>query len=264
MIHSQYPNRFRPVFAAPFVALLFLLVLPVLTARAEDSRIFELRTYHANQGKLEALEKRFRDHTVALFEKHGMTNVAYWVPTDNSESVLVYLMAYPNREARDAMWKAFKDDPDWKAAYAASTADGKLVGKVDQLFLEMTDYSPELKIEPKDPERLFELRIYTTNPGKLTDLDARFRDHTVDLFEKHGMTNVAYFHPVEGEETAGHTLVYLLAHPDLETRDASFKAFAGDPDWQAARKASEENGKILIKGGVKNTFLKPLDFSPMK
>jgi hypothetical protein len=109
-----------------------------------DTRVFELRTYHAAPGKMEALHARFRDHTLKLFEKHGMTVVGFWSPADSDEAqkTLVYLLAFPSREAADKSWKEFRDDPEWQAAKAESEKDGKLVDKVDPVFLNPTDYSP--------------------------------------------------------------------------------------------------------------------------
>jgi hypothetical protein len=133
--------------------------------KAPDSRLFELRTYYAEPGKLDHLLARFRDHTTKLFEKHGMTNIGYWVPVDNRDNLLVYLLAYPDRAARDASWKEFIADEDWKKAAAASEADGKLVGKADQLFLTSTDYSPGFSTVSDEGERLFEMRTYTTTKG---------------------------------------------------------------------------------------------------
>ena len=111
---------------------------------------FEMRTYTAADGKLDALHARFRDHTNALFLKHGMTVIGYWVPdaptkpgeVDKSKNTLVYILAYPDRAARDAMWKAFQADPDWIKAHAASEENGKLVDHVDSVFMTATDYSP--------------------------------------------------------------------------------------------------------------------------
>jgi hypothetical protein len=116
-------------------------------ARAADApahRLFEMRTYVANDGKFEALHQRFRDHTNKLFQKHGMELVGYWVPADGPEAAntLVYILAYPNREAREKSWKAFMADPDWQAAYKASHANGPLVKTVKTQFLNPTDYSP--------------------------------------------------------------------------------------------------------------------------
>ena len=111
-------------------------------AQAEEkNRVFEIRTYYAYEGKLDALLARFRDHTVALFKKHGMTNIGYWVPTANKENKLVYMLAYPSREARGKAWKAFIADPDWRKAYKESTQGGKLVKKVVNDFLAGTDFS---------------------------------------------------------------------------------------------------------------------------
>ncbi len=249
----------------PALLILFFCLSAMLTAPGalgKDEQIYELRTYHASPGKLDALLSRFRDHTVELFKKHGMSNVAYWVPAKNDEQILIYLMAYPNRKKRDEMWKAFANDPDWKSAYAASTKNGKLITKVDQVFLKPTDWSPSFKIDKQTPERLFELRRYTTNPGKLPNIHARFRDHTIDLFKQHGMDNLAYFLLLPGQEGADNTLVYFLAHKDETSRKQSFSGFGKDPAWQSARKASEVDGKILIKGGVKSILMIPTDFSP--
>jgi uncharacterized protein YbaA (DUF1428 family) len=242
-----------------------LIASAVASLAADDSKVYELRVYHANPGKLDALHARFRDHTVALFAKHGMEQLGYFVPVENKESnILVYWLAYPSKEARETAWKGFLEDPDWKQAYAESTKDGKLVGKVDSTFLSATDYSPASgKMVKKGDTRVFEWRTYTTNEGKLPNLHARFRDHTVALFEKHGITNVGYWTYLEGQDGAPVTLTYLVAHPDEAARDANFKAFGSDPAWAAARDASEKDGKLLIKDGVKSVLLKPTDYSPV-
>ena len=105
---------------------------------------FEMRTYTAADGKLDALHARFRDHTNALFLKHGMTVIGYWTPAegDKAKNTLVYILAYPNREGREKMWKEFQADPDWQKAKAESEKDGALVTKVESVFLNATDYSP--------------------------------------------------------------------------------------------------------------------------
>jgi hypothetical protein len=113
-------------------------------ASAGKTRVFEMRTYTAPEGKLDALHARFRDHTNKLFTKHGIEIVGYWVPTDaeKSKNTLIYILAYPSREAADASWKAFRTDPDWKKAQSESEKDGKLVAKVESVFMTPTDYSP--------------------------------------------------------------------------------------------------------------------------
>jgi hypothetical protein len=109
--------------------------------------------------------------------------------------------------------------------------------------------------------RVFEIRTYTCLPGRLDALHARFRDHTVKLFEKHGMTNVGYWVPAEGEK-AENTLIYILAHDSREAAKESFAAFGQDPEWQKARAASEADGKIVEK--IESVFVSPTDYSPMK
>ncbi len=109
-----------------------------------DTRVFEMRTYYAAPGKMEALHKRFREHTNKLFVKHGMTLIGFWSPTDpkEAEQKMVYILAFPSREAAEKSWKEFREDPEWKTAKDASEKDGKLVDKVDSVFLKATDYSP--------------------------------------------------------------------------------------------------------------------------
>ena len=111
----------------------------------KDGKCYEIRTYIAAPGKLEELHKRFRDHTMKLFKKHGMEVVGFWGPTDKekgSENTLVYVMAFPNREARNKAWQAFVADPEWQKARAESEKNGKLIDKLESVILGATDYSP--------------------------------------------------------------------------------------------------------------------------
>lgn len=109
-----------------------------------NARVFELRTYTAPEGKLDALKARFRDHTVALFNKHGITSVGYFTPQDapNSQNTLVYVLAHPSRDAAKTNWAAFQADPDWQKAYQASIVNGPLQTKVESVFLNPTEFSP--------------------------------------------------------------------------------------------------------------------------
>ena len=111
-------------------------------AQAEDSHpLFELRTYYANEGKIDDLHARFRNHTRALFEKHGMKNIAYWSPADQPDT-LIYIIAHKDGDAAKASWTAFVGDPEWQRVYADSIADGRLVKKIDSVYMTKTDYSP--------------------------------------------------------------------------------------------------------------------------
>jgi len=117
-------------------------VVPPTTNR--PPLIFELRTYYANPGKMEALHARFRDHTNKLFVKHGMTLIGYWNPIDpkQADEKLIYILAYPSKEAATKSWKDFQNDPDWKTALAKSEEKGGLVAKVESVYMNPTDYSP--------------------------------------------------------------------------------------------------------------------------
>ena len=223
---------------------------------------FELRTYHCNENKRPDLIRRFEDHTLRLLERHGITNVAYFIPSDPNNNSLTFVLAYPDKASRDVRWNNFANDPEWKDAAKKSEANGKLVARVDQTFMNMVpELSSEIKKSKGKQERIFELRTYHCPPGKLENLKARFRDHTRKLFEKHGMTNVVYWHTVP-QDGSQPKLVYLLAHKNEEAAKASFDAFRKDPDWVKVRDASEVNGKIVEK--VESVFLTPLDFSPLK
>ena len=114
------------------------------TPASAADRIFEIRTYTVAPGQLPLLHKRFREHTMKLFEKHGMTNVGYFTPADTAlaQTTLVYVMAYPNREAARKSWADFSRDPEWKQVTAASDAEGLKVLKVQSMFVNPTDFSP--------------------------------------------------------------------------------------------------------------------------
>jgi len=136
-------NRRTLLQSIPALALLG----QAFSADAQTSTaVYELRIYHASEGKLAELLTRFRDHTTRLFERHGMKNVAYWTPTDDPQkgNTLIYILAHPSRDAATANWKAFQDDPEWQAVRDKSEASGKLVEKVDSTFMVLTDFSPRL------------------------------------------------------------------------------------------------------------------------
>ena len=115
---------------------------PVVSA--QSARVYELRTYTAPDGKLEELHARFRNHTLRIFQKHGMSNVAYFKPQDVplSQNTMIYLIAHPSREAAKQNWAAFGKDPEWQKVAQESQVNGKIVAKVESVFLDATDYSP--------------------------------------------------------------------------------------------------------------------------
>ncbi len=200
-------------------------------ASLSQSAVFELRTYTTNEGKLDNLNARFRDHTVRLFKKHGIESVGYWVPTDEkkSKNTLIYVIRHESREAAKASWRAFGSDPAWKNGNA-------------------------------DEDDVFELRIYKAAPGKLGKLDARFHDHTIRLFDKYGMKSVAYWHPTD-EPQSSDTLIYIIKHDSREAAGKSWKAFLADADW---KKAAQASGVGRLAEAPDSIYMKATDYSAIR
>lgn len=123
--------------------ILTLLRVESATDHKEATMIYELRSYYAHPGKMGALQKRFRDHTTKLFEKHGITNVGYWTNSIGGRSdELVYILGFQDLGQRETAWAAFASDPDWRAAAAESEKDGPLVHHIENRILRPTDFSP--------------------------------------------------------------------------------------------------------------------------
>jgi hypothetical protein len=231
--------------------------------------LYELRIYTAAPGKMAALDSRFRDHTIGLFQKHGMTPIAffhvYTTPGQPADDRLFYIMGYKDRAARDAAWSAFANDPVWKQVYADSQKDGSLTSKIENIFLNAADYSPKLNLTPSATPRHFELRTYTANPGKLENIHDRFRNHTIGIFSRLGMTNVLYWRPVADQPAQVDKMVYLMAYPTAAARTTMWQAFTADPEWVKVRTESEAAGPLLKSpGGVVSVQLTPTDYSPVR
>jgi hypothetical protein len=137
--------------ASAVLALVLAIVLvqgfvfgAAVAADKPAARVFEIRTYYTLPGRLEALNQRFRNHTLKLFEKHGMTNVGYWVPQDSParENTLIYVISHASREQAKANWAAFVADPEWKKVAEDSQKDGKIIDRIESVFVDATDYSP--------------------------------------------------------------------------------------------------------------------------
>ncbi len=251
------------LFVLTRVGLVALVAISSLCLQEVSAEVFELRTYTTNEGKLENLNARFRDHTVGLFEKHGIESIGYWVPVDGPESknTLIYVIKHESRDAAKASWKAFIADPEWKKVAKESQVDGQILAKrPESVYMEATDYSPTWKNGESDSDDVFELRIYKAAEGKLSKLDARFRDHTIRLFEKHGIHNVAYWHPTD-EPASLDNLIYIIKHDSREAAKKSWKAFGADPDW---KKAAKESGVGRLAEPPKSVYMRATDYSAIK
>lgn len=235
----------------------------VTTAKAQtpDKPLYEIRTYHCNEGKRPDLIARFQNHTTRIFENHGMENIGYWLSAENKND-LIYILAFPNKTARDAAWKEFIADDEWKDVYAKSIANGKLVRNIDSEFLTLSpELTKEIKTASELTSPLFELRTYYCFPDKFPNIVARFRDHTRALFEKHSMVNVAYFQTVK-EDGSQQELKYIIAHKNTDAAKISWGAFGSDPEWKRVAEASQVDGKIVKK--VVSVYMTALPFSDIK
>lgn len=245
------------------VSILLVAFISALASLAQSSgnKYYELRVYYCLPGRLDALIERFSNHTTKLFEKHGMENIGYWVPAKNDSNALYYILAFPSPEARDKSWKGFIADPEWKDVAAKSEVSGKIIRKIVSTFMYGADLLPEINSGNGAQNRLFELRTYTCSPDRLGALKTRFKDHTLKLFEKHGMQNIGYWTTVEPNNAQG-KLLYIVGHQDEASAKKSWDAFRADPDWVKARTDSEASGKIVEK--VESMYLQPLAFSKIR
>src|SRR5215510_13072115 len=136
------PSRPAPRYTTLMTRLLGLLVLFAGFAFAQN-RVYELRTYTCNEGKLEALKTRFRDHTIEIFKRHGIESVGYWIPQDPAlqKTTLIYIIVHPSREAATKNWAAFRNDPEWQKVAADSEKNGKILAKApESVFMDPADF----------------------------------------------------------------------------------------------------------------------------
>ena len=227
-----------------------------------DTLCYELRIYTAEKGKLNDLLKRFRDHTMAFFEKHNIKVEGFWVPLDNPDEKLYYVVSYPNRKTREINWKAFINDTTRVRIFNESEANGKLVKKVEAIFLKTTDFSPNKFMGVSN--QVWELRIYTASDNNLNILLSRFRDHTLKLFEKYGMTNKIYFTATDSAQGSDKMLYYFLTHKSEAAGKESFKNFGSSDEWKKVKTESETKGGGPLTTKIESVYMYPTDFSPIK
>lgn len=225
-----------------------------------DTRVYELRIYETAPGRLDDLVNRFRLYTRALFERHGMENVGYWLPIHNEQNLLPYILAYPNREAATAAWAGFRQDTTWQRVRSYTERAGKIVNKVESIFMRPTDFSPPMRAS-YGGKHVFEYRVYTAAPGKMDALLARFRNHTMRIFEQNGMTNVAYWTTLE-KEGEQPRLVYLLAHKSEKKAKRNWEKFGRSKAWKRVIAETESNGSLVQK--IESVYWRALPFSAIQ
>ena len=215
--------------------------------------LYESRVYYAVPGKLPAINNRFAEHAVGFFRDHGMGIVGFWNDEIGHSNQLTYILSYDSMADREEKWAAFRANKAWTEVRAETEANGPLVAKIRNAFMRLTPYSPQ----PKFETAVQELRVYEAMPGKIGALHDRFANHTIGLFEKHGIENVAYWTEEIGTSDQ---LVYMLGYNSLGDREKSWASFGSDPDWQKARAASEVDGALVRVSH--HTILRPTAYSP--
>ena len=215
--------------------------------------LYEARTYTAVPGKLPAVNDRFAKHTTGIFKNHGIGMLGFWTAEIGTSNQLIYILAFDSMADREQKWAAFQADPTWHQVRAETEAAGPIVDHVVNAFMRLTPYSPT----PQLGSNVYELRVYDAMPGKLPALHNRFADHTMQLFKKHGIDNVAYWTDDVG---TSNRLIYMLGYPDLGAREKSWTAFQADPAWQQARAESEKNGALVRVS--RHSILRLTPYSP--
>ncbi len=215
--------------------------------------LYELRVYYTNPGKLPQLNARFENHTCGFFKEHGIGMLGFWTDEIGQSNKLTYILSFDSMADREKKWASFGADPRWQEVRAETEKDGAFLTHITNAFLRTTPYSPD----PKVTTNVQEMRVYHAMPGRLPDLNARFENHTMRLFEKHGITNVGYWTEDVG---TSNQLVYMLGYDGLGNREKSWSAFGADPDWQKARAASEVNGPLVRMS--ESSIMRPTPYSP--
>lgn len=277
-----------------FVASVALLLVSSAVALAQTpsaSKLYELRSYVSEPGRQSDVLKLISENSLPLMAKHNLTLVGAWTNIDPKDERVFLMLSHKDKVTCDASQAAFQNDAAWKESLQKSMVDGKRpVKSFERIFLTVNDYSPALEVKDVG-NRIFELRTYVATKGNLPALNARFKNHTLGLFSKHGMTNILYCSCLDGEAltaaklleavspvgkgtaqidenlpAAGNSLVYFITHASADAAKVSFGKFGADEEWTKAYKASEAaaGGSLTAKDGVKSLFLKPTAFSPIK
>jgi hypothetical protein len=245
-----------------------LLAGSLVGGRVHAATTHEWHTLAAAPGQLDAVHAGLRERVLPALGGRGLRAVAVFTPVGDNPDRLVHLVvAGSPEEAESAGADLLARVAEWQSLLAGASGTPALAASRSTQRLQTTAWSPLPAAAPNAAPRVFELRTYTSpDAAKRQALLKRFEHHTLKLFDKHGMTNVIYWTPAGGPE-ADTMLVYLLAHESPAAAKASFDAFRKDPDWVAAKTASEAaaGGSLTTKEkGVVSEFLAPTDYSPLR
>jgi hypothetical protein len=209
-----------------------------------DNRLYELRTYIANPGMLHRLVNRFENHTLRFFAKHEMQVVGLWLPLDNPENKLVYMLSFADQDACMKSWESFKNDPEWIAIKAESSRDGELVASLKSVFMYTLDFFPEHLTFGEN--HVFELQTYKNTADNRELLRSLFGKHNMTLFQKHGIGTIQYWETSEQDGDESKLLICLLVRSQEHIKEA------------------DEPAKNFLSGFIKSEYLRAVSFSPLK
>jgi hypothetical protein len=232
-------------------------------AEAPGRGYFELRVYTVTSNKLDAVLERFKETVDPVRKRHGIETVGYWSnPGATNGGTFVYLMAASSRAELQRKEKVFGADPQFQSGFARSNQKhGKTVDQIVSIPLGV-DASAKLDFGSSEAARAFDLRIYSIVPGKLDAFRARWRDHAVPIYERHGLHSVGWWVALEKDSEGHDQFVCLLAGKSLASIQQSISEFHKDPDWIRIETATEVNGKL--RSSVLAHKILPADFSSIQ
>ena len=240
-----------------FASFLLALVCRCYGSRA-DSTCYELRIYRCFEGRVPALQKRFQEHTLSLFKKHGIRSIGYWLPLHGEPNTLYYIIAYPDRRSRDSMWNAFAQSAEWLEVKRRSEEDGRIVDQVTSLFMTMPALSPRAEAFRSGADHTFELKTYPCASGDCSNLLAAFNDAGRKILEKQGIRTVAVWLASQPDKTpAG--VVCLFVHKSEAAARTSWEAIGRDRGWRQITGAPSPYG-----ANATSVLLAPLPFSGIR
>ncbi|HYE33462.1 MAG TPA: NIPSNAP family protein [Methylomirabilota bacterium] len=252
------------------LALLLLFgAIANLSAAAQDTLGYhELRIYHVASNKMDAVVTRFRDVVEPVRARHKIKTLAYWsAPSKTNGGTFIYLMGANSRDELQTKEKAFREDPEFKAGYAASTkAHGKTVDQITTIPLKV---GPAAAFNFGSPSsaRTFDLRIYDVVPGKMEAFQNRWAQHATRIYARHGLESIAWWVEAQGQSndsatTDAQRFICLLAGESSDAITKAISSFHADPEWQRIEKETEQNGKL--RSAVTAYRLGPLPFSRLR
>ena len=232
------------------------------TPPAEPPPYFEIRIYDVTTNKMDGVLERFRETVDPIRRRHGICAVGYWTAITPTGEKYVYLMKAASAADLATREKAFGADPDFQAGFAASNRKhGKTLDHITTIPL-ITDPAAQFNFTPTDPFRTFELRQYSVPAAKLAAFRARWRDHAIPIYARHGLQSIGWWQAAKPDPTGRETFICLLAGTSPAAIQKAIADFHADPEWRAITEQTEQDGPL--RDGVVTLTLRPTEFSALR